>query len=369
MSQMIYEDFLTETWAGSVNTIFFISYAVGQLINGYLGDRFRSDRMILIGVLSGGFCNLAMGLCPTYHLMPVIWAVNGYALSMLWPPMLRLFANQMRPDESAARSVHMASACSLGAVAASLLCSLLVAVLNWRYAFVISALCLLLPGIGWWLLGPRVIDYSTAAAGIKSRQKQSHSVSMFLSFTMLITLGIVFIQGMLRDGITSWVPTMITAQFHTPPSLSILMSTVLPIITLIGPYAAHWVYKHWHLTETSTSTIFFSAAVIALVVIRMATALPAAVSVSAFAVVTSSMEAVNVMFLSILPLRYAAEGKTSTMTGLFNFTTYMGSALSAYTAGLIVEHWGWNSAISTWLLLAALAIFLCILIRKRHMHK
>ena len=185
---------------------------------------------------------------------------------------------------------------------------------------------------------------------------------------MIVILFIVLVQGMLRDGVTSWVPTLITTQFHTPPSLSILMSTVLPIITLVGPYAAHYVYKHWKLDETMTSLIFFLIATAALIVIRLGLKAPATVTVLSFATVTSCMEAVNVMFLSILPLRYVTEGKTSTMTGLFNFVTYIGSAVSAYTAGHIVEGYGWAAAILTWLLMSVLATILCYVVRNRTQH-
>ena len=365
---MIFEGFLTESKAGSINTIFFISYAIGQLINGYLGDRLRADRLILIGTLLSGLCNLLMGVCPTYHLMPWIWAVNGYSLSMLWAPMLRLFANQMEPDDCTRYTVHMSSSCSVGAVGASLLCSLLVAVVGWRSAFFVSALCLLLPGLFWWISCPRILSVQKVPKSIASKPASTDSSfsAIFWTLPMLISMVIILIQGMLRDGVASWVPTMITTEFHTAPSLSILMSSLLPIITLVGPYAAHGVPKHWKLNEAATSFVFFTFTVLALFIIRISMQAPVGISVTAFAVVTASMEAVNMMFLSIMPLRYAAQGKTSTVSGLFNFITYVGSALSAYTAGLIVERYGWISAISVWLLMAGIAMLLCLLIRSRH---
>ena len=61
MTEMIGSGFLPKDRAGLINTVFFVSYAVGQLCNGMLGDRFRPQRLILIGMLLSGACNLAMG--------------------------------------------------------------------------------------------------------------------------------------------------------------------------------------------------------------------------------------------------------------------------------------------------------------------
>lgn len=359
MSQMITEGFLTASLAGSINTIFFISYASGQLINGFLGDRLRADRLILIGTLLGGVCNLLMGISPSYHPMPLIWAVNGYALSMLWAPILRLFSKQMEPEECTRYTVHMSTAVCLGAVGSSLLCALFVSLGSWRLAFIASAIMLLLPGLFWWIRSSAIISPSQNTPAPSARR--SHSLRALLTIPMLLIMAAILIQGMLRDGITSWVPTMITSQFRTPPSLSILMSTLLPVINLIGPYAAHRIYRKWDHSEIRTSGLFFIIALISLILIRISGNLPVLVTVLLFAVITTAMEAVNVMFLSILPLRYASEGRTATMTGLFNFLTYIGSAVSAFSAGLIVDHFGWSLAIMTWILLAALGITACLL--------
>ena len=60
MPQMMADGVLSASQAGSINTIFFLTYACGQLINGLLGDRLHPSHMVLFGALTSAFCNIAM---------------------------------------------------------------------------------------------------------------------------------------------------------------------------------------------------------------------------------------------------------------------------------------------------------------------
>ena len=50
MAEIIKEDVLTKTQAGVIGTALFISYGVGQLISGWLGDKIKPHFIIFIGI-------------------------------------------------------------------------------------------------------------------------------------------------------------------------------------------------------------------------------------------------------------------------------------------------------------------------------
>lgn len=48
----------------------------------------------------------------------------------------------------------------------------------------------------------------------------------------------VVLHGALKNGVTSWVPTMVQANFAASPALSAAVSMVLPLVNLTDAYLA-----------------------------------------------------------------------------------------------------------------------------------
>jgi len=70
----------------------FISYGVGQLISGLLGDRIPPKRLILLGLGITASMNALLPFCPNAWWMLGIWCINGLAQSFLWPPLVKLMS-------------------------------------------------------------------------------------------------------------------------------------------------------------------------------------------------------------------------------------------------------------------------------------
>ena len=84
-----------------------------------------------------------------------------------------------------------------------------------------------------------------------------------------------------------------------------------------------------------------------------------------FAMTTASMMSVNTIFVNFFPLRYEAIGKVSTVSGFMNGMAYVGTAVSTFTIGVLVERKGWNVMIGSWVVMTFLALVVCMLGRKK----
>ena len=84
-----------------------------------------------------------------------------------------------------------------------------------------------------------------------------------------------------------------------------------------------------------------------------------------FAMTTASMMSVNTIFVNFFPLRYEAIGKVSTVSGFMNGMAYVGTAVSTFTIGVLVERKGWNVMIGNWVVMTFLALVVCMLGRKK----
>ena len=52
--------------AGLVSTLYFWTYASGQLLGGWLSVKWDPKRVVALGLAASGMCNLAIGICSSY---------------------------------------------------------------------------------------------------------------------------------------------------------------------------------------------------------------------------------------------------------------------------------------------------------------
>ncbi|MFG6365162.1 hypothetical protein [Schaedlerella sp.] len=207
-------------------------------------------------------------------------------------------------------------------------------------------------------------DGNVRTAGPGAGSGESFSC-VLLHCGLLAVLFPVVIHGMLKDGVTTWVPTYITETFLTSPSFSILVTAVLPVLNLTGAYAARFVYEKCKGHEIRAAAVFFSAATAALCGLWVGKGISIVLTVFLFAVTTAAMMAVNTLFVNMLPLRFEKMGRVSTVSGFLNSAAYLGTAVSTFTIGVMVEKLGWNVTIGSWVMLTAGALAVCVVFRKR----
>ncbi len=127
---------------------------------------------------------------------------------------------------------------------------------------------------------------------------------------LLFLLIPVVVHGVLKDGVTSWVPTCISETFMASPTLSVLVTTMLPVINLTGAYAAQFMYRRFfQKQEVKTASFFFLIATGALVLLWRFSAVNMFLTAGLLSVITASMMAVNTLFVNLLPLHFEKEGE------------------------------------------------------------
>ncbi len=72
---------------------YFWAYAVGQFINGVLGDKVGSRVMLALGFCITIVMNLLFGFSSSFVLFFLIWTINGYGQSVGWPSVIKVLSN------------------------------------------------------------------------------------------------------------------------------------------------------------------------------------------------------------------------------------------------------------------------------------
>lgn len=79
----------TKEMIGLCSSVYFLIYAVGQLLNGIIGDKVSAKKMVFGGLLVCGISSIAFAFCTTMPLRILIFALMGFSLSMLRGPLVK----------------------------------------------------------------------------------------------------------------------------------------------------------------------------------------------------------------------------------------------------------------------------------------
>ena len=359
MSEIMDAGILTAAGAGAVNMAYLLAYGIGQLVNGLLGDRVRPGRMIFIGLLTAGVCNFCMAAARTGAWMVLFWCGNGYAQSMLWPPIMRLFAEELPPERRVRASVDIVSSMALGSLASYLVSAAALQRGAPAAAFWLPAAALCLMACIWHLCIRRIARRAAPAPQQAARARQQ-SLLPALPAACLLLLFPVMVHGGLKDGLTGWIPTYFHERFAVSASFSAMVTMLLPIVNLSGAYMAEWANRRLHGSEIRAAGVFFGAAAAALGALELAGRYSLILSLLLFAAITSSMLAVNALFINLLPLRFAGQGRVATISGALNAIAYLGSAACTGVMGLLLDRLGWSLVMGGWIALTAAAWVVCL---------
>ncbi|WP_333650579.1 MFS transporter [Lacrimispora sp.] len=375
MPVMIGGSVITASQAGFISMVYFFAYGAGQFLNGILADRLHPGKMIFAGLFASGLLNLAMGFLSNFGMMALFWCANGYTQAMIWPPIMRIFAKMMTEEKKMKYCIHITSTMAVGTLASYLLSAAMIAAAGWRYVFYAASVCMCAAALVFRGGFAKVEAYAQKYEENESEklvEGNEKTVSAMPFSQVLVSSGLVFllvpvvVHGVLKDGVTSWVPTYISETFLASPTISILVTTMLPVINLTGAYAAQFMYRRYFgRQEVKTATFFFLTATGALFLLWRFSAVNMFLTAGLLSVITASMMAVNTLFVNLLPLHFEREGRVSTVSGFLNAMAYLGCAISTYGIGVLVQHAGWDITIFGWLLITAAAMAVCFVLKNK----
>jgi OPA family glycerol-3-phosphate transporter-like MFS transporter len=320
---------LTVEFIGLMGSLFFVAYAVGELVNGFAGDRINPKYMILAGLTLIAASNLAIGLLIEYHVskfwLIILWVSNGFAQSMLWGPILRLISVDTDDKRYSKMASLLSLSISVGSVVAYVVSALLLDV-SLSAVFILPTLLLIMPAAG-------VIIFFPGKGAVNALKTSSKRVTFFkLLRSPKIALGIApaFAHGIIKDTVLFWVPVFFATFFSgASKGMFLLYLALPPLMIFAGKLVYPLLYKLCRRREEIVSFLcFFLSGV--LLLFLMFFNFPIPVKAVLLSGVLASMAAVNTSMLSIVPLHFRESGNVSMVAGIMDFITYTGAAVSVF---------------------------------------
>lgn len=359
--QMIERGFSAE-YIGKVSSIYFISYAAGQLINGTVGDRVKARHMICAGLLLAGISNLLFCfLAATAPLAALLaYGLMGFFLSMIYGPMTKVVAENTEPV--------YAVRCSLGYTFSSFLASPMAgfaaAFLTWQgvmisgstFLGVMAAVCFVIFRI---MERKGIIKYGQY---IHPKEKGG-GVRLLLRHRIVKFALIAMITGVVRTTVVFWMPTYISQYLGFSAETAALIFTAATFVISSTAFITIFFYEKL-LRRNMDLTILVMFALAFLFFFLTSVMRQAALNVICMVLgIMASNGAATILFSRYCPgLRDT--GMVSAATGFLDFVSYLAAAVSSNLFVSAVTDIGWGRLIVVWYGLMAAGFFLCLPYRK-----
>lgn len=373
VSEIIVNEGILKSSASAVITAGFIFYGIGQIFSGFLGDHIAPNRMITWGLGATAILNLLIPFCVGVEQMSIVWSLNGLAQSMLWPPLVRVMSEMLPSDQFSKGCVSVSIAASIGTIAVYLFAPVLILTAGWRLVFFVCG-TVTIAAAGIWTIGfSRLRRKANAEIPLPAKPIAHPNGSVepasirkitIASGLIYIILGIV-LQGALRDGITTWIPSYLSETFQLKNSVTILMTVALPIVSILTFQVASFLQDRVFKNELACAAFLYAIGFGALLLLSFFSSFNALLSIALSSIVTGSMHGVNLMLVVMLPRRFSRYDRISGISGMLNFFTYLGSAISTFCIANLTERYGWHISMFLWAVAALVGLLVCILCVKR----
>ena len=374
MSDLLQNNIIDKSTGGLICLALFVCYGVGQIFCGYLGDKVKPKYMISIGLIVTAICNLLMPCTKIPVLLIVIWGINGFAQSMLWPPIVRILSTRLDNENYVKGCLVVTSAAHISTILLYLYTPLCILYFSWEFVLISASLLAILTFIIFIICINRIISNSktNSKTNLTNEIETQPLSTIFKEVPLILVFIIIVAMGFLRDGIETWLPTLYQEVLNRDSSESILVSILLPIFSILSislTTVFHKKYKCFN-NEIMGTLIFFVISLISIIILL------AIINVNNFiikllcillaALVCAVMHGSNGLLISCLPGRFAKMGRSATASGFCNAFTYVGAAISSYGFAILSENFGWIFTIASWAVVAVIGIVFSLLAKKKY---
>lgn len=357
---------IPKTLASLASTGAVITYGAGQLLSGVLGDKLKPRNIIFCGLIITSICNILMPLAGSIYPMIAIWCINGLAQAMMWPPLVKIMSETLDSASYKKAVLYVTVASSIATILIYLLIPLCIQTLSWKLAFYISSVAAAIMCAVWMI---KIKGFERITGSVSAGKKQAVEAKAntpvfnkkYLLASGIIPIAIcIVLQGTLRDGVTTWMPTIVTEVFSLDTSVSILSTVALPLLGIFSSAIAQAIEKKIG-NEVSSSAVFFGVSLVCCVLLVFTNS-AVIISVLLMAIITACMHGINLMLVCEVPNYFAKFNKVSTVSGILNSFTYLGSAVSIYGIAVVAEKFNdWNVNFKLWAAISAFGILFCML--------
>lgn len=353
---------ISKTEAGIVPTFFFFAYGAGQVVNGILCRKYNIKWTVFTSLVLSAVINFIIAVSTDFSCIKWLWMANGFLMSMLWPTLIRLLSETLPEKYLGKSSVVMGTTVAAGTLIIYSLSSLYAVFDKFKLAFFTAAFVETAVAIIWLLAYKGAVEAvkrkNTDETHQKSDVKHVCGSRKNLSNTIFGTIGVLCFcavgVNLIKDGLTTWVPSILKEEGSMSDSVSILLTLFLPMVAIVGNAFALSVHKKIPDYIKHCMIVFAAAMAVTGIIIGGLLLKSVVLMLAGMVIVNFLVSSLNSLITSIFPMYMREQIDSGRWAGVLNGFCYIGSTISSYGLGTIADHYGWSAVF--WCLFAVCAV-------------
>lgn len=346
---------------GAAGAAFFVVYAVGQLVNGFIGDHVNPAMFILTALCGTVLCNMGVAFVSSFHAVFIIWALNGYFQSIFWSTIIRVLALTISKERRGSASAAISSAMPAGYLVSWCVLAPCLGQADVKWFFLAPALTAIPMTWMWYrhrLSLPQIS--SVHLSGEVLRKNVQDLLSLVKGERMVLMLAVCILHGLIKEGVGFWFPTIIRSE-----SGSLLTVTAALALFPAANFAGTQVANKLLVPFADRPRRIVAGCYAAMAPLCVAVLLSKGMWVLAPMCVISALSyCANTVLMSYIPMQYLSKGLVASLVGLLDFCSYLGAALATYVLGGMLNDFGVQGISLVWLAASCTATMMLLLHRR-----
>ncbi|HEY8090305.1 MAG TPA: MFS transporter [Polyangiaceae bacterium] len=368
-----------------------LGYALGQLVNGQLTERFGPRPILAAGMLGSAAATLALAAAPwiaglpgvgggassiaaavssvlapagegtsatpVFGVLLVLAFVNGFFQSGGWPPCVKIAGRWFPVERRGSTMGVLGTSLTLGSAIVIAVVGVLLSVFGgWRVAFVLPAALLALSFVHTRLRlkerPPDAADGPVAPPVLRLPIREALAATLGNPRIWILALGLFGLDAV-RYGFLDWAPGHLADVQHSSAWASAMKAAVLPLAGAVGALSSGAISERYFQSRRGPVCAILMAAVgVLTLTYRVAVEVGPVATVVCLALVGFCLFGAQILLVGTAAQDFARRGATAAAAGFVDFVGHMGAFTGDYVTGRLYRSHGWGWALTAWAMAA-----------------
>ena len=388
----------TNTELGLLGSSLYLTYGIGKFVNGVLADGSDVRKFLPTALITTAIANLCFALSAVFitpgevsffglptntillWLFVFFWGASGWFQSAGFPAVAKSLTYWYSNSERGTKWSLWSCSHQVGTFLSVIISGFLVAKFGWKMAFFVPASLAILVAI--WLFNrlrdkpqslglPDIESYREEISVDQKKECELDTRSygqvfkddiLFNKTIWLLAIAYVFVY-VIRFGAEDWMIKYLSEAKANSLELASLKLSSLPLVGIAGTVCAGLISdKVFKGKRAPVNLIYLVGVVICLILLKFNT-----ISTLDFVLIGllgAFTYGPQMMIGGLCAVESSSKKVASAATGFTGTFGYIGAVLSATGTGFMVDKFGWNGALSFWIISAVICITICIMLWK-----
>ena len=348
----------TETFLGLLASVYFWVYAMGQFVNGQIGDKINPKYMVSIGLTVTATAITLFPLVPFRWMQVACFVLMGIGLSMLRGPIMKMVSENIQKGYARIICAILSAVSFVGPIVASALAIFF----NWSMMFIVAGLSTYaIAAIAFISLSiferkKMFVFHRNQKAGFGG-YLQLFKLEHFFFF--MLVGGIVEISA---SAISFWIPTYLSDALHFDSVTRNVLFSAMTTVVCLAPFFSLFAFKLLggrDILQIRLAFLLATLSFVGMLLIPNSYAKIVCLAASRFFTACAS----TVLWSIYIP-GMGKTGRVSSINGVINCTGYLSAAIANMVFSMLVGL-SWTTIILIWCGIAGFGLLASLIVKQK----